>query len=888
MLSATSAGTEAFSLLSPSPSPSLLSIQRRRGRRRRAYSTPPFPTPRTALASPANMMMPKLPLSSTSLHVVITPVTTTTTITTLITGVALSLSALSGMTCQKRWPAIPGILGSLITAGCLSTLLSLPFVPSSLSIPTVHPLYDLCFQLFLPASLTLLLLAYRQPSSVSSSWSSSPSSPQSPKKKKNLIATCIRRTALPFLVASIASWIGCWTSYKVSTRGNWFVGGLDGSIAGGGGSIGGGRLGFSWLLPWVRMMMMMMATTARSSRTVAGERQYLHHHYKTARRRIRKRRVEKFLKSVAVVFIIVIMISATSGTEAFSLLSPYSTPPFPTPRTALASPANMMMPEPPSSSTSLHAVVAPATTTTITTIITGVALSLSALSGMTCQKRWPAIPGILGSLITAGCLSTLLSLSFVPSSLSIPTVHPLYDLCFQLFLPASLTLLLLAYRQPSSVLSSSSSTSTKKKKNFIATCIRRTALPFLVASIASWIGCWTAYKVSTGGNWFVGGLDVSIGGGSGSIGRGRLGFSWLLPTNAVVVGGGRGAISSIINEEYARNAASVLTASYVGGSVNAMATSRILSTPADLLGSLVAADLITMSFYFSFLEASLDWSRDHLLSPRRWLEGRKQTTVATKNRGVRPRPSTTDTKADKGESDQVTTAEDEDQLSDITESTNSTDVSMSSSSTNGRENNNHSRMATARDRIAVSIPLLTGTYVLVSAANRVERIVANRIGIPGISCAVLAIIAPIINSCMQKYFDYKKRHGQGETQGFSFETITDVANPLSDFFFLTFFASLGLSVDLSTALMSFGPSCLAFSTLALTIHVVGTILGCWPIARLSAFWNRRRSNKYNNSDDDVDEVRGGVGLEEAWIASNAAIGGPATAAAYVMNCMKGR
>ena len=32
----------------------------------------------------------------------------------------------------------------------------------------------------------------------------------------------------------------------------------------------------------------------------------------------------------------------------------------------------------------------------------------------------------------------------------------------------------------------------------------------------------------------------------------------------------------------------------------------------------------------------------------------------------------------------------------------------------------------------------------------------------------------------------------------------------------------------------------------------------------------------------------GIGLEEVWIASNAAIGGPATAAAFVMNCMKGK
>lgn len=64
-----------------------------------------------------------------------------------------------------------------------------------------------------------------------------------------------------------------------------------------------------------------------------------------------------------------------------------------------------------------------------------------------------------------------------------------------------------------------------------------------------------------------------------------------------------------------------------------------------------------------------------------------------------------------------------------------------------------------------------------------------------------------------------------------------------------------------------------FSVLALSVHVLGTLIGCWPLAR----WSQQRNGH---------SVAGGVGLEEAWIASNAAIGGPATAAAFCMNRMK--
>jgi len=79
------------------------------------------------------------------------------------------------------------------------------------------------------------------------------------------------------------------------------------------------------------------------------------------------------------------------------------------------------------------------------------------------------------------------------------------------------------------------------------------------------------------------------------------------------------------------------------------------------------------------------------------------------------------------------------------------------------------------------------------------------------------------------------------------------AAPLGEFLFLAFFASVGVGANLQSTLQM-GPSCLLFSVLALAIHLVVTVVGSLPFPT--------------------------VALEDAWIASNAAIGGPTTAAAF--------
>eukprot|EP00526_Cylindrotheca_closterium_P018671 CAMPEP_0113630116 /NCGR_PEP_ID=MMETSP0017_2-20120614/15644_1 /TAXON_ID=2856 /ORGANISM="Cylindrotheca closterium" /LENGTH=357 /DNA_ID=CAMNT_0000540561 /DNA_START=299 /DNA_END=1372 /DNA_ORIENTATION=+ /assembly_acc=CAM_ASM_000147 len=172
-----------------------------------------------------------------------------------------------------------------------------------------------------------------------------------------------------------------------------------------------------------------------------------------------------------------------------------------------------------------------------------------------------------------------------------------------------------------------------------------------------------------------------------------------------------------------------------------------------------------------------------------------------------------------------------------------------SNSTEGEEDED-SAVATAEDetsttksslrsKVMASIPLLALTFVIVHGANLVEGFLGK--WIPGTACAAIALVAPVINSLVNEY-DW-------------WQPFSSAASPIADFLFLSFFASIGIGANLKAALQM-GPACLVFSFLALLIHVVFAIVGSLPL-------------------------RGhGVELEDVWIASNAAIGGPATAAAF--------
>eukprot|EP00536_Pseudo-nitzschia_multiseries_P016081 jgi/Psemu1/220113/e_gw1.1016.8.1 len=418
----------------------------------------------------------------------------------------------------------------------------------------------------------------------------------------------------------------------------------------------------------------------------------------------------------------------------------------------------------------------------------GASLALigSSLFGMQLTRRVPS-GGILGTLLSAAFCGNVLT-QWVPNH------HPLYDLCFTLFLPGSLTLMLLAYRPPKKVsheyrngTKMTISTSTKSQSsNAISACIRRVAMPFLIASSASLLGCWLSFRCALAFQWFQ--------------------------------NGGKTA------DALAKITMGCMSASYVGGTVNFMSTARLVGAPADLLGSLITADLFTMAIYFSFLSSSLDWE---------WLVSKFSNTrmIPTTEGGIEQ-----DEMMAKDKTQQEAPTDKVRNLEPLNES-------ISSSSVQSKRNS----------ALLASVPLLVGTFLIVQVANRVQDIVGEII--PGTACALIAIVAPLLNSLVQSK-DF-------------WAPFSKAASVWSDFLFLSFFASIGVAANLSSAL-AMGPACLLFSAIALSTHVVGTVVG-------SLLWKRvmimlaghNRSGSLPSLD-----------LEDVWIASNAAIGGPATAAAF--------
>lgn len=424
---------------------------------------------------------------------------------------------------------------------------------------------------------------------------------------------------------------------------------------------------------------------------------------------------------------------------------------------------------------------------------TGASLAIvgSSLFGMQISRLVPS-GGILGTLISAAFFGNVCA-KWVPNK------HPLYDLCFTLFLPGSLTLLLLAYRRPTNKnefdnpidefddqsreksKGSATETATTDPRDSISACIFRIAVPFLITSLASLLGCWLSYQCA-------------------------LTFQWFQTQTGICKA-----------RELARITTGCMSASYVGGSVNFMSTARIVGAPADLLGSLVTADLFTMAIYFSFLSSSLDW---------KWLVS-MFASVGTSEKSNKERNVETNE-----------TFEDA--------------IKLESKNEDGLPSSSQSNL---KSLFLTSIPLLTSTFFIVQLANRVEDILGRVI--PGTACAFIALVAPLLNSLVQAKDFWKP--------------FSKAATVWSDFFFLSFFASIGVAANLSSAL-SMGPACLLFSAIALVVHVVGTVFGCLLWKKVMMAFFRARRGRGN--------VAPSLDLEDVWIASNAAIGGPATAATF--------
>lgn len=402
----------------------------------------------------------------------------------------------------------------------------------------------------------------------------------------------------------------------------------------------------------------------------------------------------------------------------------------------------------------LAAPLSDAVHSTATTISALVSLCSAALVGIRSDRLIPN-SGILVTLVSSALLSRI---GLAPPS------HYLYNLCWNTFLPASLVLLLLGLKDSPD----------DKNRTSIPTNdsvwidIRRMALPFIIASCGSLLGCYISFI-------------LSISSRSSLV---------LTPHDAII-------------------AAACLSASFVGGSVNFFATAAIVASKhvsksthsiESLVSAMAAADLVVTAIYFAILSFAAqstvlrNWfSRDHQQQERIEVEAHSDMLP-------------------------------------------SRDMEVSHRKVKESQSSNLAKLVAS---MMVSIVAL----IMVFISGRVEKALAGII--PGTACAVIAVSTPAITKMMPS----------GNPQ---WQAMQNAASSLSSFAFLLLFAAIGCSADLDAALLN-GPACLIFSLLALFVHLFISFTGSYCARNVL-----RQSMEYN----------------DVLITSNAAIGGPATAATF--------
>lgn len=318
----------------------------------------------------------------------------------------------------------------------------------------------------------------------------------------------------------------------------------------------------------------------------------------------------------------------------------------------------------------------------------------------------------------------------------------LEDIAWSTFLPGSLALLLLSMKKRANAADTS--------EQSIGEAVTRVGVPFVIASIASVAGCFLSFLLTS------------------------------MPNESAAI------------------ATSCLAASFVGGSVNFLATAKQIGKNESLIGSMATADLVVTAIFFAILSAS--WQSKRLRKVYHMKTDEREKTLG----------------------------------SPITE--------RSTTKERFIDTQEEVRTSLWQNRIPSGVAASSLAWVIVRVSAQFESSI-NR-WVPGTACAFITILAPLTRKLCQRYKWWS--------------SIRNVSGPLSEFYFLLLFASMGMSADLQAAL-STGPACLAISFGALVVHLLGTFLGT-----LGA--NRWMSQKMR--------------LEEVLVASNAAIGGPATAAAF--------
>ncbi len=391
----------------------------------------------------------------------------------------------------------------------------------------------------------------------------------------------------------------------------------------------------------------------------------------------------------------------------------------------------------------------------------------------------------------------------------VPTDHFFYDWCWSKILPASLVFALLASSSANGAESNRTATSEIGNNNEVnditIETIKGMALPFAVGSLGSILGCVASF------------LFIEI-----------------------------PAPSTVIPARYSSAIlAGCLCASYIGGTVNFFATAKLSTallgdksiSMGSLFGSMAAADLVVMAFYFALLGSATksEWLQ-RVFPSRNWI-GKKDISEAPKN--YRP-----------------------DNFAD------------------GRSNGKRKQNPMKASSVVGAIIASCIAIACVSVATRLENLVTkfpSPFNPPGTMCAFLALLGLLSDKCVSisarmvgKLFQSASgllchlSHAIGQ--------ISATSPFLSDLCFYLLFAAVGTTADVSSALAG-GPVALAFASLALVIHAFIAFFGTWVGTQL-AVWTRTAFGHNLRFRWPC------TSWEEVLIASNAAIGGPSTAAAF--------
>jgi len=152
-------------------------------------------------------------------------------------------------------------------------------------------------------------------------------------------------------------------------------------------------------------------------------------------------------------------------------------------------------------------------------------------------------------------------------------------------------------------------------------------------------------------------------------------------------------------------------------------------------------------------------------------------------------------------------------------------------------------------------------FGIVSASTRFEKIVYSFSGIPGMGCAAIASLSTgagwILRRIKIVWTSAKGR--EKELVPWLQKEMNRVCPNLSGLCFNLLFAAIGTAANVGVALRH-GPASFLFASSALLVHFVTMLLGSLAISKA------------------IPKLK--LSIEELAVASNAAIGGPATAAAF--------